>query len=202
MPRTRKPRVVTKSYSIAPKTQKLIELLTPLKTEYDNLIQVELNKPGGGSFKDLPSWEEYLRKDLNRTTAEIKKITGSLEYHGLRPAVKLTDAKKQLLQKLIALDNAKPGTPAAYYELGEQAGYKPKFKFGVKQGSTAPPGSFKNLLSVEKKVLNRVDDVIKNFETMSVDAIKRDGGIYRHIGKPFGIDAEAVQAHIRKFPKK
>ena len=48
----RKPRVVTKSYSTAPKTQKLIDLLNPLKTEYDNLIKIELNKPGGGSLKD------------------------------------------------------------------------------------------------------------------------------------------------------
>ena len=67
MPRTRKPRVVTKSYAIAPKTQKLIDLLNPLKTEYDNLIKIELNKPGGGSLKDFSSWEEFLRKKLNKT---------------------------------------------------------------------------------------------------------------------------------------
>jgi len=199
----RKPRVVTKSYATAPKTQILIDLLTPLKTEYDNLIKIELNKPGGGSLKDFPSWEEFLRKKLNRTVAEVKTLTGVADYHGLRPTVKLVDARKQLLAKLIELDNKKPGTPAANYTLAEQAGYKPKFVLGKKQGSTAPPGSFKKLLSTQQKILNRVDDVIKNFENLPVDKIKREGGIYRYIGKPFGYTTlEGLQAHMRKFPKK
>ena len=203
MPRTRKLRVVTKPYATAPKTQKLIELLTPLKTEYDNLIKIELNKPGGGSLKDFPSWEEFLRKKLNRTVAEVKTLTGVADYHELRPTVNLIDARKQLLAKLIELDNKKPGTPAANYTLAEQAGYKPKFALGKKQGSTAPPGSFKKLLSTQEKILRRADDVIANFENMSVDKIKREGGIYRYIGKPFGYTTiEGVQAYLRKFPEK
>ena len=82
----RKPRVVTKSYATAPKTQILIDLLTPLKTEYDNLIKIELNKPGGGSLKDFPSWEEFLRKELNKTAAEVKKIAAAVDYYKMRPA--------------------------------------------------------------------------------------------------------------------
>ena len=166
-------KAVRGAYGATEKIQKLIDLIKPLRTEYDNLIQVELNKPGGGSLKNFPNWEEFLRKKLNKTVAEIQKITSAVNYYNVRPTVKLVDARKELLAKLIDLDNAKVGTPAAYYELGEQAGYKPKFKFGKKQGSTAPPGSFKKLLSAPKKILARVDDVVKNLDNMSIDEIKR-----------------------------
>ena len=38
---------------------------------------------------------------------------------------------------------------------------------------------------------------------MSVDKIKREGGIYRYIGKPFGYTTiEGLQVHMRKFPEK
>ena len=62
MPRT-KSKLVTRSYTTAPETQKLIELLTPLKTEYDNLIKIELNKPGGGSFKDFQAGKNFYEKN-------------------------------------------------------------------------------------------------------------------------------------------
>ena len=192
-----------RAYPPRPETLKLINLLNPLKTEYDNLIKIELNKPGGGSLKDFPNWEEFLRKKLNKTVAEVKKIVAITDYHNVRPTVKIVDAKKELLDKLIELDNKKPGSPAPNYVLAEQAGYKTKFKDGKPSGNTSPPGSFKKLFSIEKKVLNRVDDVIANFGNMPVDKIKREGGIYRYIGKPFGFKTlEAVQVYMRKFPKK
>ncbi len=194
---------VTRAYSARPETLKLIDLITPLKTEYDNLIKIELNKPGGGSLRDFSNWEEFLRKKLNRTVAEVKKITAVTDYYGIRPTVKLNDAKKQLLDKLIDLDNKKVATPTANYTLAEQAGYKIKFRNGRPEGNTAPPGSFKNLKTHTQKVLARVDDVIANLENMSVDKIKREGGIYRYIGKPFGYTTlEAVQEHMRRFPEK
>ena len=162
---------VTRAYSARPETLKLIDLITPLKTEYDNLIKIELNKPGGGSLRDFSNWEEFLRKKLNRTVAEVKKITAVTDYYGIRPTVKLNDAKKQLLDKLIDLDNKKVATPTANYTLAEQAGYKIKFRNGRPEGNTAPPGSFKNLKTHTQKVLARVDDVIANLENMSVDKI-------------------------------
>ena len=187
----------------SPETLKFIDLVNPLKTEYEKLIKIQLNKPGGGSLKDFPNWEEFLRKKLNKTVAEVKKIVAITDYHNVRPTVKIVDAKKELLDKLIELDNKKPGSPAPNYVLAEQAGYKTKFKDGKPSGNTSPPGSFKKLFSIEKKVLNRVDDVIANFGNMPVDKIKREGGIYRYIGKPFGFKTlEAVQVYMRKFPKK
>ena len=33
---------VTRAYSARPETLKLIDLITPLKTEYDNLIKIDL----------------------------------------------------------------------------------------------------------------------------------------------------------------
>ena len=195
-------------YTLSPQTQALIDLVKPLKIEYDALIQVELDKPGGGSLKDVSSWEEFLRKRLDKTSREITIINDTIKYHGIRPKLLLTDAKKQLLQKLIKLDNEKPGRPSQHWKLGEQAGYPVRAQTKLKGGkygaggSTAPSGAFKNLKSLSQKVLDKVDDVIKNLDQMSIDELKRDGGIYRHIGKGFGIDSEAVQVHMRKFPKK
>ena len=58
---------------------------------------------------------------------------------------------------------------------------QPELKRTGKHGAlewTAPSGSFKNLLSIHKKVLNRVDDVIKNLDQMSIDEnLKETGGI-------------------------
>jgi len=203
VPRTGYKHLVKHPRTIGPATLKFIDLVNPLKTEYENLVKTQLNKPGGGSLKDFPNWEEFLRKKLNKTVAEVKTITGLVDYHGVRPTVKLVDARKQLLDKLIDLDNKKPGTPTANYKLAEQAGYKPKFKEGRAVGNTAPPGSFKNLKTITQKVLARVDDVIANLENMSVDKIKSEGGIYKYIGKPFGYTTlEAVQTHMRKSPEK
>ena len=193
-----------RSYTLTAEALALLELTRPLKIEYDALIRAELDKPGGGSLKNFLNFRDFLKTRLNKTTKEIIKLEDTLKYHGVRPKLLLADAKKQLLQKLIKLDNEKPGRPSQHWKLAEQAGYAARLKSGKHGagGSTAPSGSFKNLLSIEKKVLNRVDDVIKNLDQMSIDELKRDGGIYRHIGKGFGIESEAVQVYMRKFPKK
>lgn len=60
-------------YPMSPATQALIDLIRPLKIEYDVLIQVELDKPGGGSLKDVPNFREFLGKRLNKTTREINQ---------------------------------------------------------------------------------------------------------------------------------
>ena len=203
MPTEKSRPINPRKYPLSAATQALIDLTTPLKIEYDALIQAELDKPGGGSFKNFLNFREFLGKRLNKTTREIVKIEDTIKYHGIRPKLLLMNAKKQLLEKLIKLDNEKPGRPSQQWKLGEQAGYPVRSKGGEygAHGSSAPRGAFKNLKSVSQKVIDKVDDVIKNLDQLSIDEIKRDGGIYRHIGKGFGIDSEAVQVHMRKFPK-
>ena len=104
-------------YTLSPASQALIDLTTPLKIEYDNAILAELNKPGGGSLKGFLSWEAFLREKLNMTQKEIVKVKDTINYHDIKPKILLEDARKQLLQKLIKLENEKPGRSRQAWKL-------------------------------------------------------------------------------------
>ena len=194
------------AYGPSPQTQANIDLITPVRQRYIDLKQAQINLPEGGTLKDFPNYERFLIQEIDsvKNIEDAKKLISSTQYY-LDPPEKLSDSRKKLLDKLIEIENNKPGRSRAGHELAIQAGYvyKKRTRPGSKTTS-APPGSFKNLITIEQKKLNRVDEVIRQLDAgqISLDDIIEEGSLTRYINKPFGFkDPESFNQIIRKNKK-
>ncbi len=201
----RKP-VERTAYGIKPKTQVLLDLITPVRQKYIDLKEAQINDPKGGTLKDFPNYEQFLIKEIDsvKNTKDVKKLISSTRYY-LDSPEKLSDSRKRLLDNLIDIENKVIGRAKAGHELAVQAGYvyKKRSRPGAKT-TTAPPGSFKNLIDINQKKLNRIDDVIRQLDSgqIPLDDIIKEGSLTRYINKPFGFkDPESFNALIRKNKK-
>jgi len=186
----------------SPKTQVLLDLITPVRQKYIDLKQTQINLPEGGTLKNFPNYEQFLIKEIDsvKNTADAKKLISSTQYY-LDPPEKLSVSRKKLLDKLIDIENNKPGRSRAGHELAAQAGYV--YKPGGSM-TTAPSGSFKNLIDIKQKKLNRIDDVIRQLDSgqIPLDDIIEEGSLTRYINKPFRFkDPESFNALIRNNKK-
>jgi len=193
---------------VTPKVQKMLDLITPARQKYIDLKQAQIDLPEGGTLKDFPNYEQFLIKEIDsvKNIKDAKKLISSTRYY-LDPPETLSVSRKKLLDKLIDIENNKPGRSRAGHELAEQAGYRYKTRAGGKRvgkTTTAPPGSFKNLIDINQKKLNRIDEVIRQLDAgqISLNDIIEEGSLTRYINKPFGFqDPESFNQLIRKNKK-
>jgi hypothetical protein len=189
------------SKGVSPKVQVMLDLITPVRKKYIDLKETQINDPKGGTLKNFLNYEQFLIKEIDsvKNIKDAKKLISSTRYYLDQPE-KLSVSKKKLLDKLIEIENNKPGRSRAGHELAVQAGYK------LKKGmdTTAPSGSFKNLINIEQKKLNRIDEVIRQLDAgqIPLDDIIKEGSLTRYINKPFGFkDPESFNILIRKNKK-
>jgi len=179
----------------------LLDLITPARQKYIDLKQAQIDLPEGGTLKDFPNYEQFLIQEIDsvKNTKDVKKIISSTRYYLDQPET-LAVSRKKLLDKLIEIENNKPGRTRAGHEIAAQAGYV--YKKG--ETTTAPSGSFKNLISIKQKKLNRIDEVLRQLDAgeIPLDDIIKEGSLTRYINKPFGFkDPESFNALIRKNKK-
>ena len=186
---------------VTPKVQVMLDLIRPVRKKYIDLKETQINDPKGGTLKNFLNYEQFLIKEIDsvKNIKDAKKLISSTRYYLDQPE-KLAVSRKKLLDKLIEIENNKPGRSRAGHELAVQAGYK------LKKGmdTTAPPGSFKNLINIEQKKLNRIDEVIRQLDAgqIPLDDIIKEGSLTRYINKPFGFkDPESFNLLIRKNKK-
>ena len=197
---------VQKPYGVTSKVKEMLDLITPVRQKYIDLKEAQINLPEGGTLKDFPNYEQFLIKEIDsvKNTKDVKKLISSTRYY-LDPPEKLSDSRKRLLDNLIDVENNVIGRARPGHELAVQAGYvyKKRNRPGAKT-TTAPPGSFKNLIDINQKKLNRIDDVIKQLDSgqIPLDDIIKEGSLTRYINKPFGFkDPESFNALIRNNKK-
>jgi len=189
-----------------PKVQEMLDLITPVRQKYIDLKQTQINLPEGGTLKNFPNYEQFLIKEIDsvKNTTDAKKIISSTRYY-LDPPETLSVSRKKLLDKLIDIENNKPGRPRAGHEIANQAGYVYKTRRSGKGATTtAPSGSFKNLIDINQKKLNRIDEVIRQLDAgqIPLDDIIKEGSLTRYINKPFGFkDPESFNQLIRTNKK-
>jgi len=195
------------SKGISPKVQEMLDLITPVRQKYIDLKQAQINLPEGGTLKDFPNYKQFLIQEIDsvKNIKDANKIISSTNYY-LDPPETLAVSRKKLLDKLIEIENNKPGRPRAGHEIANQAGYVYKTRRFGKSGktTTAPPGSFKNLIDINQKKLNRIDEVIKQLDAgeIPLDDIIKEGSLTRYINKPFGFkDPESFNQLIRTNKK-
>jgi len=193
------------SQGISPKVQEALDLITPVRQKYIDLKQAQINDPKGGTLKNFPNYENFLIREIDsvKNTADAKKLISRTQYY-LDPPEKLTTSRKKLLDNLIKIENEMPGRATPGYKLALQAGYVMKKTTKGSKTTTAPPGSFKNLLTVNDKKINRVDEVIRQLDSgqLTIDDILKEGSLTRYINKPFGFkDPESFNILIRKNKK-
>jgi len=193
------------SQGISPKVQAMLDLITPVRQKYIDLKEAQINDPKGGTLKNFLNYENFLIKEIDsvKNTADAKKLISSTRYYLEQPE-KLSTSKKRLLDNLIKIENKMPGRATPGYKLALQAGYVMKKTTKGSKTTTAPPGSFKNLLSVNDKKINRVDEVIRQLDSgqLTIDDILKEGSLTRYINKPFGFkDPESFNILIRKNKK-
>ncbi len=154
------------SQGISPKVQEALDLITPVRQKYIDLKEAQINDPKGGTLKNFPNYEQFLIKEIDsvKNTADAKKLISSTRYYLEQPE-KLSTSKKRLLDNLIKIENEVPGRATPGYKLALQAGYVMKKTTKGSKTTTAPPGSFKNLLTVNDKKINRIDEVIKQLDS-------------------------------------
>ena len=201
----RKP-VERTAYGLKPKTQVLLDLITPVRQKYIDLKEAQINLPEGGTLKDFPNYKQFLINEIDsvKNMKDAEKIISSTQYYLDSPET-LAVSRKKLLDNLIDIENKVEGRARPGHELANQAGYvyKKRSRPGSKT-TTAPPGSFKNLINIEQKKLNRIDDVIRQLDSgqIPLDDIIKEGSLTRYINKPFGFkDPESFNALIRKNKK-
>jgi hypothetical protein len=189
------------SKGISPKVQEMLNLITPVRQKYIDLKQAQINDPKGGTLKNFLNYEQFLIKEINsvKNTKDAKKLISTTRYYLNQPE-KLSISRKKLLDKLIDIENNKPGRSRPGHELAVQAGYK------LKKGldTNAPSGSFKNLINIKQKKLNRIDSVIQQIDNgqISLDDIIKEGSLTRYINKPFNYEnPESFNILIRKNKK-
>jgi len=202
----RKP-VERTAYGVTPKTQVLLDLITPVRQKYIDLKEAQINNPKGGTLKDFPNYEQFLIKEIDsvKNTKDVKKLISSTRYY-LDSPEKLSESRKRLLDNLIDIENKVVGRARPGHELAVQAGYVYKTRRSGKSGktTTAPSGSFENLIDINQKKLNRIDDVIRQLDSgqIPLDDIIKEGSLTRYINKPFGFkDPESFNGLIRKNKK-
>lgn len=189
-----------------PKVQAMLDLITPVRQKYIDLKEAQINDPKGGTLKNFLNYENFLIKEIDsvKNTADAKKLISSTRYYLDQPE-KLATSRKKLLDKLIEIENEKPGRATPGYKLALQAGYvMKKTKRGKTKNTTAPSGSFKNLLTIEDKKINRIDEVIRQIDSgqLTIDDILKEGSLTRYINKPFGFkNPESFSILIRKNKK-
>jgi|9_EtaG_2_1085328.scaffolds.fasta_scaffold08102_2 hypothetical protein len=193
------------SQGISPKVQEALDLITPVRQKYIDLKEAQINDPKGGTLKNFPNYENFLIREIDsvKNTADAKKLISRTQYY-LDPPEKLTTSRKKLLDNLIKIENEMPGRATPGYKLALQAGYVFKKTTKGSKTTTAPPGSFKNLLTVNDKKINRVDEVIRQLDSgqLTIDDILKEGSLTRYINKPFGFkDPESFNILIRKNKK-
>ena len=189
----------------SPKAQEALDLITPVRQKYINLKEAQINDPKGGTLKNFLNYENFLIKEIDsvKNTADAKKLISRTQYY-LDPPEKLTTSRKKLLDNLIKIENEMPGKATPGYKLALQAGYVMKKTTKGSKTTTAPPGSFKNLLTVNDKKINRIDEVIKQLDAgqIPLDDIIEEGSLTRYINKPFGFkDPESFNQLIRTNKK-
>jgi hypothetical protein len=193
------------SQGVSPKVQEALDLITPVRQKYIDLKQAQINNPKGGTLKNFPNYEQFLIQEIDsvKNIKDAKKIISSTQYY-LDPPEKLTTSKKKLLDKLIEIENKMPGKATPGYKLALQAGYVMKKTTKGSKTTTAPSGSFTNLLTVNDKKINRIDEVIRQIDSgqLTIDDILKEGSLTRYINKPFGFkDPESFNILIRKNKK-
>ena len=136
-------------YGPSLQTQDNIDLITPVRQKYIDLKEAQINLPEGGTLKNFPNYERFLIQEIDsvKNIADAKKLIGSTKYY-LDPPEKLSVSRKKLLDNLIDIENKIIGRAKPGHELAAQAGYV--YKPGGSM-TTAPPGSFKNLISIDQK---------------------------------------------------
>ena len=173
-------------------TQANIDLITPVRQKYIELKEAQINNPKGGTLKNFPNYERFLIQEIDsvKDTADAKKLISSTQYY-IDPPEKLSISRKRLLDNLIDIENKILGREGkAGHELAIQAGYV--YKTGKRvsgKTTTAPSGSFKNLINIEQKKLNRIDEVFNKLDKglISIDDIAKQGGtLISYINEPFG----------------
>ena len=189
------------SKGISPKVQEMLNLITPVRQKYIDLKQAQINDPKGGTLKNFLNYEQFLIKEIDsvKNTKDAKKLISTTRYYLNQPE-KLSISRKKLLDKLIDIENNKPGKSRPGHKLAVQAGYK------LKEGldTNAPSGSFKNLINIKQKKLNRIDSVIQQIDNgqISLDDIIKEGSLTRYINKPFNYEnPESFNILIRKNKK-
>jgi len=186
-----------------------IKLIEPVAKKYEKLQDLAINNPKGGTLKDFPDYKNFLIQEIDsvKNITDANKIISRTSYHVDTPRTR-SEARKLLLDNLIEIENAKPGQSRAGFDLAVQAGYREKNrKSGVKgKTSTAPPGSFKNLLTNIQKQERRITQVFNDIDAgkISLDEIANEGGLTRYLNKPFGYNAPEVfnNAMRKKFPER
>ena len=172
-------------------TQANIDLIKPVRQKYIELKEAQINNPKGGTLKNFPNYERFLIQEIDsvKNTADAKKLISSTQYY-IDPPEKLSISRKRLLDNLINIENKILGREGrAGHELAIQAGYVYKTGKRANRTTTAPPGSFKNLIKIEQKKLNRIDDVLNKIDKglISIDDIAKQGGtLISYINEPFG----------------
>ena len=187
---------------LKPEVVRGIKLIEPIIEEYEKLQDLEINDPKGGTLKDFPDFKTFVIEEIDsvKNIKDADKLLKSTEYHTGTPRKK-SEARKLLLDKLIEIENAKPGQSRPGFDLAIQAGYREKTrKPGGKKNpnpsktSTAPSGSFKNLLNNIQKQERRITQVFNDIDAgkISLDEIANEGGLTKYLNKPFGYNAPAV----------
>ena len=186
---------------VTSKTQAMLDLITPVRQKYIDLREAQINDPKGGTLKGFPNYEQFVIQEIEsvKNTKDAKRIISGTKYY-LDAPEKLSSSRKKLLDNLIDIENNIIGRTKPGHELAVQAGYRIK----INNDTTAPPGSFKNLIDTDKKILNRVDNVIGQLDSgqIPLDDIIKEGSLTRYMNKPFGFKSpESFNKLIRTNKK-
>ena len=187
---------------LKPEVVRGIKLIEPVIKKYEEIQDLAINDPKGGTLKDFPDFKTFVIQEIDsvKNIKDADKLLKSTEYHTGKPRTR-SEARKLLLDKLIEIENAKPGQSRPGFDLAIQAGYREKTrKPGGKKNpnpsktSTAPSGSFKNLLNNIQKQERRITQVFNDIDAgkISLDEIANEGGLTKYLNKPFGYNAPAV----------
>ena len=187
---------------LKPEVVRGIKLIEPVIKKYEEIQDLAINDPKGGTLKDFPDFKTFVIQEIDsvKNIKDANKLLKSTEYHTGTPRTR-SEARKLLLDKLIEIENAKPGQSRPGFDLAVQAGYRTKTgKTQSKKNpsgsrtTTAPSGSFKNLLNNIQKQERRITQVFNDIDAgkISLDEIANEGGLTRYLNKPFGYNAPAV----------
>ena len=193
---------------LKPEVVRGIKLIEPVIEKYEKLQDIQINNPKGGTLKDFPDFKTFVIQEIDSVNniEDANKLLKSTQYH-TGTARKKSVARKLLLDNLIKIENATPGQSRPGFDLAVQAGYREKTRTAQKgTTSTAPSGSFKNLLTNIQKQEKRITQVFNDIDAgkISLDEIANEGGLTKYLNKPFGYNTpEVFNISMRKkFPER